>query len=64
MKRLLAVFVLAGVLMGGCGGDRTDVSKSAAAELQPLVAQIRQLAEQRQADQVAAKLAELRPRVT
>lgn len=64
MTRLLAVVVFAGVVLGGCGGDSTDVSKSAAAELQPRVAEIRQLAGQRQADQVAAKLAELRLRVS
>lgn len=64
MKRLVIAVVIAGVLVGGCGGDSPDVSHSASAELRPRVAEIRQLAGQRQADQVAAKLAELRPRVS
>lgn len=64
MKRLLALVVVAGVLVAGCGDENSDVSDSAAAELQPRVAEIRQLAGQRQADQVAAKLAQLRSRVT
>lgn len=63
MKRLLAALLAAGVLVGGCGGDSRNVSGSAAAELQPRVAEIRQLAAQRQADRVAAKLAELRAQV-
>lgn len=57
---ILVVVVVVGGLMAGCGGDNPDISDAAAADLQPRAAEIRNLAGQRHADQVAAKLAEMR----
>lgn len=60
MRRELRIGVIVLAALGGCAGDDPDVSDTAAEALQPRVAEIRELAVQRRADQVTTKLAELR----
>lgn len=60
MRRALFISVMALATFAGCAGDEPDLTDAAAEALQPRVAEIRQLAAQRQADQASAKLAELR----
>lgn len=61
MIRLVAVPVaIAIAILGACGGDQPDLSTSASAVLQERVAEIRTLAEAREADAVIAKVDELR----
>lgn len=56
-RRWLALVVA--IALGACGADKADVSDDARVELEPLVAEIRALADARQADQLHARLAEL-----
>lgn len=56
----LLVGALALVLVAGCGNGKGDFSDTAANELRPRVAEIRDLATARQPDQANAKLVELR----
>lgn len=56
--RWLALVVA--VALGACGSGKADVSDVARNELAPRVAEIRELADAKQADHVRAKLAELR----
>lgn len=58
LSRWLALVVA--VALAACGSDKADVSDVARNELQPRVAEIRELADAKQADQVQAKLTELR----
>ena len=60
MRRAILLVVALSVAVAGCGADKPDITDNAGAQLQARVAEIRRLAAERQADQVAAKLAELR----
>lgn len=60
MRKRTALLALTLVTIVGCGKGSDDVSETARNELQPRVAEIRHLADARQADRVQAKLDELR----
>lgn len=61
LLRAVAIAVAAVVALGAaCGGGDPDISGDASSALEPKVAEIRQLAAARQAEQAKAKLAELR----
>lgn len=58
----LALVAVAAVLPAACGDDHT-ISDTAAAQLQPKVTEIRELVDDRQPEQAAVRLAELRTAV-
>lgn len=59
-RRVLLIGALALVILAGCRNGKGDVSDTAGDELRPRVAEIRDLATARQADQANRKLVDLR----